>query len=96
MNPSPPNRCDVRHSRKGAADVGLYHASTTTRHGQTTRGAGALKSACADAVAMVGWLAAAFSTAAAPKRTTCDLKLTDSAERDIERRLMSSHDHKFR
>jgi hypothetical protein len=38
---------------------------------------------------IAGALAATLAGAATPRRTECDIRLTDSVEREIERRLMS-------
>jgi hypothetical protein len=42
-------------------------------------------------VRIAATLAGTLAAATTPRRTQCDLRVTDSVERDIERRLMSGH-----
>jgi hypothetical protein len=63
---------------------------------QAIRAAANLRAVGVGILAMVGVLAEASVGAAAARRTRCDLKLTDSLEREIERRLLSRPDQNFR
>jgi hypothetical protein len=96
MKPIPSVRRGLRRHPGSFNKFDHYRASLTAQRGQATRDAASLKSAWAGFLATVGVLAVALLAATAPRRASTDLKLSDSDEREIERRLLFGYDEKFR
>ena len=82
--------------RTGARDLAVFRTCITALRGQAMREAVTLKSVFGGAPTLAGALAGVIAAVAVPARATSDLKLTDAAERDIERRLFAAYDQKLR